>query len=98
PPHTPPAPTRRSSDLTVDTGVDVALTRPHVQVLPPGPPANMCAEELVGTEQHLGLLRNRVHHIDRVRGRATHVGLRLHLGCGVQDRKSTRLNSSHVSI
>jgi hypothetical protein len=55
-------------------------------VVAPGDPADVRAEELVGQEQDLGVRRHRLHHLDRVGGGAADVGLRLHLGGGVHVR------------
>ncbi|PQM47514.1 hypothetical protein C1Y40_02279 [Mycobacterium talmoniae] len=69
--------------VAVDAGVHVTFAGPHVQVLPPGHPAHMGAEELVGAEQHLTVGVDGGDHVDGVRRGAAHVGERLDRGGGV---------------
>src|SRR5690606_40680517 len=79
-------PTRRSSDL--DLARQVALRHRGGDL---GDVAHLAGQ--VG--------RHRVHRVGEVLpgpGHARHHGLAAELALGAQDRKSTRLNSSHVKI
>ena len=64
----------------VDAGVHVALAEPDVHVLAAELALHVGAEELVGAEQHLGVVGDRGDDVDGVRRRAADVGLGLHGG------------------
>ncbi len=69
--------------LTVDVGVHVALARPDEDVVAAGLALDVGAEELIRVEQDGLVGGQRVHHVDGVGGGAADVGLRLHVGGGV---------------
>ena len=69
-----------------DPGVHVALAEPDVHVGPAGDPLDVGAQELVGQEQHLPVLRDGRHDLRRVGRGTAQVGLGLDLGAGVHVR------------
>src|SRR5699024_11318132 len=92
-PHLHPSPTRRSSDLTVDEVIDTAgaqvpirIHRPTAEAILPG------IVFLHGGGFTVGDLdtHDRIMRVIAAESGAAVIG--------VEDRKSTRLNSSHVSI
>ena len=51
---------------TVDAGVHVALAHPDVHVLATREALDVCAEDLVRAEEHLGVRRDAVDHLNRI--------------------------------
>ena len=70
----------------IDAGVHVTLAHPHVDVLAPGHPPHVRAEEHVGQEEDLLVGGDGVHDLHRVARRAAVVALGLHLGRRVHVR------------
>src|SRR5699024_12727256 len=95
PPHSPPPsfPTRRSSDLTAAA---------HRKILTLPPAAAFCSEELYTFSNTRGTERMKVGRKVAMTSSRVAVSGTCPMGTPAQmvstDRKSTRLNSSHVSI
>src|SRR5699024_12314708 len=81
-PYLPSFPTRRSSDLPLAVAVLVAVVDRH---------AKHGHRRILGAVFHLRV----AHHVS---GEVNRCHLAAHRGPLLLDRKSTRLNSSHVSI
>ena len=69
--------------VRADPGVHVAFAEPDVHIGAAGDPPDVGAQELVGQEQHLPVLRDGGHDLRRVGRGTAQVGLRLDLGAGV---------------
>ena len=69
--------------LTVDVGVDMALTSPYLDVVAAGLTADVCAEELIRVEQDLLVFRDGLDHVDGVGGSTADVGQSLYVCRGV---------------
>src|SRR5699024_11476907 len=86
----PSFPTRRSSDLPAVRDPAVGVPVHHLEQQPGTSPGGvlLLPGDLVGG----------AHHLPALRGRDAAVAHPHAPGGGAEDRKSTRLNSSHVSI
>src|SRR5207249_11063395 len=90
PPLLPPFPTRRSSDLCAFLGEEPSFC----STLAPGPAANQYDFAIESSHVSIPPYNKLCHKIDTAPGNLQEY----HRCTPSQDRKSTRLNSSHVSI
>src|SRR5690606_39638690 len=98
PPRPPPLPTRRSSDLGVhDRGPDVVHARDGFRH-PGAAGADRARHLLGGIRKQLRELTDLVHPLLQVLDDADGLLYGAGLLVSALDRKSTRLNSSHVKI